>query len=745
MKKRRIPVTQKTYIQISALMIGIAAIVLLVFSSFLFHSVKRYEEKQLQQFYAERARETALNVDMGLDSIRTYALNLFDDETIQLWMSLNYDDKLAAQNTARILKRYKRVESIIENIYVINYQMERVIDCNHGIADFDKLEDQGLLEFLNGDALGRLGFVAYSQGDKECLALILPVVPNKREYKADIGNVVMLIDQKKLLYRLIGKNSGGNVNIGIYNHRDQEFLQKELVEAAGLPHTITASYDLETEDWTITYLVDTTSFIKEMGRLQTALCCMIMGLMGVFLGAMAYVIRKNFLPFSHLAETIEQKTEKIPESIPVSLRRSKGPSEYHVIEKRIEDLNNDIRTLNGVILKNKKYIREGIVTAWVVSGLPDQEIKEYLEKQGNFLSSGKIRLVVLRIENYEDFIRKFEDYSYYKAVKHGMVNAVAELLGEIGSSVVFSDMGAEHLVLICSCLDQTEDEFILRLERVKAFIYSWIEEHVSIALSGEHSIYDNIHYVYQETLENTYMHLWLEDRIFTEQDRLPDTCVPKQSQEAMIEKICEAVCLTRTAELPESINALCETVKGLNYGEYKYRLVFYVYQIFNRFSAYVDFRSYEEIENIVKSIPTLEEMGEWLNSVLLSVAEQIGNKQFQQKKEEVSVKMKEYIKKNLSSPMLSVETISDEFGFSASYSRKIFKDNQGISISDYILKQRIECSKSILADSKKSVNEIIDASGFQTKSNFYTVFKKETGMTPNQYRIWIREKNGENS
>lgn len=121
MKKRRIPVTQKTYIQISALMIGIAAIVLLVFSSFLFHSVKRYEEKQLQQFYAERARETALNVDMGLDSIRTYALNLFDDETIQLWMSLNYDDKLAAQNTARILKRYKRVESIIENIYVINY------------------------------------------------------------------------------------------------------------------------------------------------------------------------------------------------------------------------------------------------------------------------------------------------------------------------------------------------------------------------------------------------------------------------------------------------------------------------------------------------------------------------------------------------------------------------------------------------------------------------------------------------
>ena len=87
MKKRRIPVTQKTYIQISALMIGIAAIVLLVFSSFLFHSVKRYEEKQLQQFYAERARETALNVDMGLDSIRTYALNLFDDETIQLWMT----------------------------------------------------------------------------------------------------------------------------------------------------------------------------------------------------------------------------------------------------------------------------------------------------------------------------------------------------------------------------------------------------------------------------------------------------------------------------------------------------------------------------------------------------------------------------------------------------------------------------------------------------------------------------------
>ncbi|MDF2878655.1 MAG: hypothetical protein K0S30_1751, partial [Clostridia bacterium] len=73
--------------------------------------------------------------------------------------------------------------------------------------------------------------------------------------------------------------------------------------------------------------------------------------------------------------------------------------------------------------------------------------------------------------------------------------------------------------------------------------------------------------------------------------------------------------------------------------------------------------------------------------------------------------------------------------FSTGYLRKWFKEYSGGSISDYILKQRLESVKNLLEQTDWAVMEIAERTGFQTKSHFFTVFKKHTGATPNDYRI----------
>ncbi|WP_420871922.1 helix-turn-helix transcriptional regulator [Cohnella rhizosphaerae] len=57
-----------------------------------------------------------------------------------------------------------------------------------------------------------------------------------------------------------------------------------------------------------------------------------------------------------------------------------------------------------------------------------------------------------------------------------------------------------------------------------------------------------------------------------------------------------------------------------------------------------------------------------------------------------------------------------------------------MTLSEYILQERIAKVKELLATTDWTVTDIGERAGFQTKSHFFTIFKKATGLTPSQYR-----------
>ena len=58
----------------------------------------------------------------------------------------------------------------------------------------------------------------------------------------------------------------------------------------------------------------------------------------------------------------------------------------------------------------------------------------------------------------------------------------------------------------------------------------------------------------------------------------------------------------------------------------------------------------------------------------------------------------------------------------------------GISLSEYILRQKIEGAKNLLCYSRLSIVEIGESFCFSSQSHFTRIFKKETGVTPHKYR-----------
>lgn len=93
-----------------------------------------------------------------------------------------------------------------------------------------------------------------------------------------------------------------------------------------------------------------------------------------------------------------------------------------------------------------------------------------------------------------------------------------------------------------------------------------------------------------------------------------------------------------------------------------------------------------------------------------------------------------YVDANLCSADLTVENIASHIQLSTNYLRSIFKEHMGITLSKYITDKKIQYACKILVETEDSIQSICERLDFTSANYFYTYFKKNTGMTPNQYR-----------
>jgi ligand-binding sensor protein/AraC-like DNA-binding protein len=83
---------------------------------------------------------------------------------------------------------------------------------------------------------------------------------------------------------------------------------------------------------------------------------------------------------------------------------------------------------------------------------------------------------------------------------------------------------------------------------------------------------------------------------------------------------------------------------------------------------------------------------------------------------------------------LTVEAIADAACLSPGYAGRIFKEQLGLSIMDYVLKVRIDKSKKLLLNPHYQIQAIAEKVGYGDAGYFTKVFRKFEGITPTQFR-----------
>jgi len=101
---------------------------------------------------------------------------------------------------------------------------------------------------------------------------------------------------------------------------------------------------------------------------------------------------------------------------------------------------------------------------------------------------------------------------------------------------------------------------------------------------------------------------------------------------------------------------------------------------------------------------------------------------------EAFVKIITFIEKNYTSSTLT-EDLCKSVGMSQPTLYRFLKNTTGLTIHDVVRSFKTEKAKAMLKATDKTISFISQECGYSNEMSFYRAFKKETGITPTEYRL----------
>jgi len=136
------------------------------------------------------------------------------------------------------------------------------------------------------------------------------------------------------------------------------------------------------------------------------------------------------------------------------------------------------------------------------------------------------------------------------------------------------------------------------------------------------------------------------------------------------------------------------------------------------------------VDEFITSLENVENMLAFLHKVIkIPLAPAMSESDYQSTIE----KVKSYIRSNLDRE-LSRNEIADHVFLNPEYLSRLFRKETGQALIEYITQERIQTAIGYLVRTNMPVSIIASKVGHSNFSHFSKIFKKVTGMTPNEYR-----------
>lgn len=259
---------------------------------------------------------------------------------------------------------------------------------------------------------------------------------------------------------------------------------------------------------------------------------------------------------------------------------------------------------------------------------------------------------------------------------------------------------------------------------------------VLIGISHSHADLSELHAAFLETSEALNQQLLFSDSesvFYYQNTSEPQTFVWNQEEEFLFR--IEAGMSNEVESLIENLFDSMRLLSNYTLADAKY----YCYQLSGQCTGILNYylkqnvpKSSNSVQNIVNYIFSLQELKEYYCQFFLNITEMLKSQSIYASAdviEKIQIYMQHNYQKNLTQ-----DFIASLFYLNRSYLSTLFKQKTGMKFIDYLNEIRINKSKELLKDSTRKMYQISKSVGYDNSKYFFRIFKKKTGMTPEQYR-----------
>jgi two-component system response regulator YesN len=399
-------------------------------------------------------------------------------------------------------------------------------------------------------------------------------------------------------------------------------------------------------------------------------------------------------------------------------------------KEKIEQEN--LKKLQEQVEENRVTLRERLLFKLVVGAISPTEAIEKGQMLGLDLIARYYLVVILKIElgdRTEQY--DYDEYQQIQRVVIGLVEKNPDIF------VVKRDWGDLILIMKGSTSEYLEEERDLFLEEIRHEVVK-SRYQLTLGMGASKNRIADIYQSFVEALANTQNPAG-EDKYHLDQ-RVDRTELLKVDKSAVEKYLHSGVKNEFDEFFTAYLQPLGETalksnlIKNYIFADF----VLAVAKLVNELGGEIDkvIPELNSIEMILSNIKTTDQLREQAQKILFSALAYRDIQPNGQYKNLIR-QAKEYLEHHYANPELSLHEVASQVNLSASYFSVVFSQETGQTFKEYMTEIRINKAKELLRMTALRSADIAYQVGYNDPHYFSSVFKKNTGFSPIEFRSQI--------
>lgn len=444
--------------------------------------------------------------------------------------------------------------------------------------------------------------------------------------------------------------------------------------------------------------------------------------------------REIYSPLTRILKKIPAGDTGKPDEKPLN--------EYALLSNTFDTLVKNVSELKYSDWTKTQVMKKDFLKQMIYGEAIEQNDKEKKIKELNVCLEGSCyTIAVFKIDCVKTVEKKYGSNDI-SLMRFAMLN-IAEEIFERVFRVEGIDSEADNITLIINVND-VNDASKARLKetikKVQESIRTYLEFTVTASIGSfvEHT--DDIHFSFKNAKAALgYRHIFGKQSLI-DYFMLKETIDKQYEYPFETEKhIISLLKGSDESQTNKAANEFIGYVSRYSYDEMLVSIVQLALAVIRSVKSMIDIEneennmSYIDIYQQLGSLDEIEELKKWLEVFINSRVKLIKEVK-SSKYDDITQRILEYIDGNYQDFNISVESIAEKVSLSPNYTRTIFKEKTGKSISNYISERRFGKAIELLKGTQYSANKIAEMVGFPNSAYFFVAFKKYMGKTPDEFR-----------